>query len=246
MRLNLISLELLLCFCFLPCFTYNNSFGEGIVTIGLYPIPPNYKGPSDPRSILNNPPYYYSTYLIKEDKIARDDDSSGFATNTALETRFEDGSTIRAAIVHPSYLIDWNNQQVHHRSKNSGGFEKLSTNLSVEASEIFYKVPDKDRLTVISTSQDDTVTIANNLCHRGIALTNNKDTVVIYYADAPSALRSPLNQFLPKNFPHNVLRLQASIDWSDNGYRSKVPVILQVLEFKACKLADSLFNISKS
>ncbi|MDO6435147.1 serine hydrolase domain-containing protein [Flavitalea sp. BT771] len=225
----------------------DGSFGEGIVTINLYAFAPNVPVPEDPAAILHTNPFNYFTYYIKGKKIYRNDgcDSSLINASSVSNLADENGApvqmTMKVQMLHPSYLIDWTNRKVYFQGTKGSVSGK---DLAKETSELFYRAMDSNRTIITSLGKGRPLYIAGRKCLKGNATTKTGEAFTFYYSADPLKVRSPLNGFMPANFPYSVMRLESATDWTNNdGTPSKGTAVLQIKEIKECQLADSLFNV---
>ncbi len=228
--------------------TADSSFGEGIVTIGGYTFSPNDTTSKDPVSILQNQNYYSFTYFIKGTKILRNDDSS-LVRNESVTSTIHDSTqngtvNITVTPVHPVYLIDWTTQRTYNFFKKQGAIQVIEKTLKNDSSEIFYRLTDSLKASVTFPDGKDPVMIANRECFKGNATVANGDDFIFYYSASPAKVHSPLNKFLPANFPYEVFRIDTKVTWStNNGKGAKGDIIFQILEIKETHLPDNLFQI---
>jgi hypothetical protein len=226
-----------------------HSFGEGMVTIGWYTFPPDDTTARDPLSILHIPNVYSSTYFIKQNKVLRRDQTDTASVKDSAVSRISDPNggqtivTVHAELEHPSYLIDWSVKKIYkfHDAPNYLPVEEKP--LQKDSSEVFYRAMDNNKTVILSRQEDSPIYIANVKCFKGVAK-DKEDVFTFFYSDIPSNIRSPLNGFLPSDFPYNVMRADFTTEWSAaNGKSSEVGMIFQVLAIKECQLADKLFEI---
>jgi hypothetical protein len=225
------------------------SFGEGIVTIGWYTFPPNDSTARDPSSILSIPNVYSLTYFIKQNKILRRDQADTNSIKDSSVSRIIDSSggqttfKFHAEIEHPSYLIDWSERRVYKFQNAPNVLHLEEKQLQEETSEIFYRAMDNNKAVILSQQRNSPIYIANIKCFKGVGIDREKHVFTFFYSEIASKVRSPLNGFLPADFPYNVMRIELMTDPYEAGINcSKPGMIFQVLAIKECRLAQNLFE----
>jgi hypothetical protein len=232
----------------------NAGFGEGIVTINEYAFAPNDLAALDPLSILHRERFYNYTYYIKGNKILRNDqyDSTLNIGSSTSETVGIHGEVIKtflkAKMVHPIYMIDWNKRTVYTFLKKKEDIQVSEKGLKNETSEFFYRMIDSNKtstkIIINSLEKNNPVIIAQKKCFKGSITGITGDKFPFYCSMDPVKVHSPLNGFLPADFPYNVMRVDMLIDWTiDEGKLSKGILVFQVAEITERNLADSLFDI---
>lgn len=224
--------------------------GEGIITVGWYGFPPNNTIPNDPASISPVPNICGLIYYQKKDKILRkqqpdtSSDKARSATGTVDANAGSYQIVVPMKFIVPTCLIDWTKKKAYTFRKKSDTLQVEEKELQKENSEILYRLADNNKTIITSQEKDNPVFIAGKKCFKGTARDKTGENFTFYYSDATPKIHSPLNGFLPADFPYNVMRADATTDWSmGDGTVGKGKMIFQVLEIKECPLADSLFKI---
>jgi len=220
-----------------------HAFGEGVATIGWYTFTLHDTIARDPISILKIPDVYSSTYFIKQNKILRKDQTDpGTGNDSAVDrkTDINGGQMTTTAHVeyeHPAYLIDWNKKKVYAKGGEEAPLQK-------ETREVFYRTMTNNRSVVLSLKNDTSFDIAHMKCFKGLAKDRENGVFTFFYSKTPLSVCSPLNGFLPADFPYNVLRVDLTAEFAvAGGKTSKTILIFQVLAIEGRQLPDKLFEI---
>lgn len=228
-------------------------FGEGLVTIVEYGVPPPPERPVaeklEPQAILNYSSNLSFAYYIKKNKVLLRAQDSGDQkiTSSSNTTNLENGKTVAASLsvkfMHPTYLIDCVKRTVCFISDSTN--QLVEKSLEETSTEWFYKnvnsvLPKQD--TIISLLDSRETIIAGKKCHKGLVRDYDGKTFPFYYCKDPIGVRSPLNNFFPGTFPYNILRCDFPIKWSfmDGTVSNDGLMIFQVSEIKTLAIPDSI------
>ncbi|SFD26173.1 hypothetical protein SAMN05518672_1011332 [Chitinophaga sp. CF118] len=222
-------------------------FGEGVITIAQYTFPDVRLIPTDLSSLKASQSSYFFTYYIKGCKILRKDlpsDTAEAVRENAISKGTVLTNTLQLNMVHPNYLIDWEKRLTYTFFKNNGIRQISEKLLRDENTEYFYRLIDSNKTTIISLGKSKSTYIVNLPCIEGVALTKSKDTLRFYYTPTSFKVHSPLNSYLPAEFPYEVLCIKASVNWTGKDGKPGIGVILfQVSGYKEGKQPDSLFTL---
>lgn len=222
-----------------------SKFGEGVITINQYVFPHISLIPKDFSSLKNQQASYFFTYYIKGNKILRKDqqeDTSTIIKRTDTVAGVNLTTTLKVNIVHPHYLIDWKTRLTYTFFKSNGIHQISEKPLKDESTEYFYRLIDSNKTVIKSLDTTATACILYYPCIKGLAITPSHDSLYFYYTPTTFKVHSPLNSYLPADFPYEVLSLKASVNWTDkDGKPSTGSIIFQVSKIQEYKLPDSIF-----
>lgn len=229
-----------------------NPFGEGVVDIQEYAYPPGKVAPDFADTNIDTP-FYNFTYYIKGLKILRKDviDSSSLVAKAKYDTSKDKDAIIvthlEVSIQHPSYLMDWNNRISYQFYTKDGKKFISKTLLKDNPYDLFYKKADSTRPKILLLGSKPKAIIDGKECFKGIIKTKDSTICTFYYTHAPSKVQSPLNSFVPKNFPYQVLCVKIPIDWTQlEGSKAKGTFIFQIDRLQEATLNESMFQLPKN
>lgn len=117
-------------------------FGEGIVTVSMYYIPL-----ADSVKLLNmdtvHSVFNRYTYYVKGNKILRKDTENIPDDMISVKEKCDSiivKSTLKTALLHPTYLIDWNTQQTYTFYQHHGKLHVSEDSLKKLRTEMFYRM----------------------------------------------------------------------------------------------------------
>lgn len=228
-----------------------NPFGEGVVDIQQYVYPPGKVAPDFADTKLDTP-FYNFTYYIKGLKILRKDViDSGLVPKVKYDTSKDSVATIvthlEVSIQHPSYLIDWRNR-ISYQFYTEDGKKYISKTLLKDNSyELFYRMMDSTRPRVLSLSSKPEAIIDGKECFKGTIKAKDSSLGTFYCTASTSKIQSPLNSFVPKDFPYQVLCIKYSVNWTQlDGSKAMGTSIFQIDRLHEAKLDNSMFQLPKN
>ena len=222
--------------------------GEGIITIRQYGFSADDTVFSNSSLMGKDQNFYEFVYYIKGRLILRHDlkikDSEIMELRDSVGAEHEIHTTLNVSIQHPNYLIDWEKKVAYAFYQRRGQPQISQMPLQNDSTEIFYRLMADNKATKVSFPNDrHSESILNRKCLEG-TVTVNGEEIVFYYTTDSLKVCSPLNGFVPPDFPYQVLRVQlGGIRTAFDGKTSKGVMVFQVADIKDCKLQDALFRL---
>lgn len=187
------------------------SFGKGVVNIVAYGYRPGEIAPDYIIAKENSRFFDSYTYYINEDQILRND---RFGNDYSTTKNREAGVTASVTFTrfHPIYWIDWTSKK--HTCLSYGRTFIGTIDLGEDTYEIFFRCVGKyDSTRIFELRDDRPVMIGGKKSFMGKMLVKS-DTITFFYTRENPGVYSPLNSYLPSDFPYFITSLKATTKWS--------------------------------
>src|SRR5665213_3452672 len=229
-----------------------NPFGEGIADIQEYVFPPGVIAPDFVDNKIDTAFSNY-TYYIKGLKILSKNviDRSLLVPKVKNDTSKNNDNIV---VTHlkitvqspPSYLIDWSNRISYQFYTKAGKKYISKTLLKDNLYDLFYKIVDSTRPRVLTLGSKPEAIIDGKECFKGTIKAKDSSINTFYCTASTSKIQSPLNSFVLRDFPYQVLCIKFSVDWTQlDRSKAKGTMIFQIDRLQEAKLDDSMFQLPK-
>ncbi|RFS24931.1 hypothetical protein DVR12_07005 [Chitinophaga silvatica] len=208
--------KLLLCLLFLKYSIVLNAqisdFGRGVVKIKAYSYSPDQQAPDYNVTKSEKQLFNRFTYYIDGDWIQQKDEFGDDFGRTKTKSE-EIATDFSFTILHPTYWIDWRAKRLYSYSISKTFIGVLD--LEKDTREMFFRrIGKEDSARIIELKEDLAVMIGGKKSFKGKTV-KGSDTLTFYYSKEKVPVYSPLNSFVPADFPYFVTSVRTTTTWSN-------------------------------